>query len=596
MNDYKAPLNDMRFVLHDVFSASEQWASFSSMKEVIDKDTANAMLEEAAKLTSSLISPLNRTGDEQGAHLNQDGNVITPDGFKEAYKVYAEGGWVGFTGNPEYGGMGMPKMLSVFVEEMLYSANNSFTLYPCLTAGACLAISAHGSESLKSTYLPKLYSGEWSGTMCLTEPHAGTDLGLIRTKAEPQSDGSYAISGTKIFITAGDHDLTDNIVHLVLAKLPDSPGGTRGISLFLVPKFLNEKGTEKRNAVSCGSLEHKMGIKASATCVMNFDGASGYLIGAENKGLAAMFTMMNYERLSIGLQGIGCSQRSFQTALEYADERLQSRVPSGSVSPEKAADPIVELPDVKRMLMLQKSITEGSRAFAVYAAMHLDIAKFSDDEKQRNQSAARAALLTPVCKAFFTDLGLESTIHGQQVLGGHGYIREWGQEQLVRDARIAQIYEGTNGIQALDLIGRKVFANQGKDVDDFVNEISSWLEETKYDSIDKEIAALMLQSCSRLTRVTQHLLERGQNSPNALNAHAVDYLHLFGYTALAYMFIRMSKVALEYPDRDFSRAKLSTAEFYFNQVLPRSLYLEQAITAGDEALSSTHRSQLHSAW
>ena len=462
MAEYQAPLRDIRFVLNEVFEADKLWQSLPGLEGAIDAETADAMLEEAGKITSQTIAPLNRNGDEQGAVWN-DGQVTTPDGFREAYATYAAGGWVGLGGNPEFGGMGMPKTLGVQVEEMLYGANSSFALYIALTAGSTLALDAHGSEELKQRYLPNMYAGTWAGTMCLTEPHAGTDLGIIRTRAVPEADGSYSVTGTKIFITGGEHDLTENIIHLVLAKLPDAPAGPKGISLFLVPKFLvNEDGSlGERNAVSCGSIELQMGSKGAATCVMTFDGARGYLIGELNKGLNAMFTMMNYERLSIGIQGIGCAEASYQSAVAYARDRIQSRAPTGAVQPDKAADPIIVHPDVRRMLLTMKAMTEGSRAFSTYVGMQLDISKFAEDEAIRRKGEDLVALLPPVAKAFFTDVGFENCVHGQQVFGGHGYIREWGQEQLVRDVRIAQIYEGTNGIQALDLMGRKTVANGG---------------------------------------------------------------------------------------------------------------------------------------
>ncbi|MGO3622958.1 MAG: acyl-CoA dehydrogenase family protein, partial [Pseudomonas helleri] len=440
MPEFNAPLRDMRFVLHEVFQAPALWARLPALAEHVDGDIADAILQEAAKVTSQLIAPLNRSGDEEGAQWHA-GKVSTPQGFKAAYDTYIEGGWVGLSGNPDFGGLGMPKMLAVQFEEMLYAANSSFALYSALTSGACLAIDAHASATLKETYLPPMYEGRWAGSMCLTEAHSGTDLGLIRTRAEPRADGSFSLIGSKIFITGGDQDLTENIVHLVLAKLPDAPAGPRGISLFLVPKVLvNADGTlAQANAVSCGSIEHKMGIKASATCVINFDGAQGWLIGEANKGLAAMFTMMNYERLSIGIQGIGCAETSYQNARTYARERLQSRAPTGAVAPEKMADPIIVHPDVRRMLLSMKAMTEGGRAFASYVGQQLDLSKYSTDAQEQQDAAALVALLTPVAKAFFTDTGLDSCVLGQQVFGGHGYIREWGQEQLVRDVRIAQI-------------------------------------------------------------------------------------------------------------------------------------------------------------
>ncbi len=455
MSDYKAPLRDMRFVLNEVFQVSRLWAQLPGLAEVIDEETAAAILEEAGKISGEVIAPLNRSSDEQGCTWS-NGAVQAPDGFVAAYQAFAEGGWVGVGGDPQFGGMGMPKAISAQVEEMVNSASLSFGLYPMLTAGACLSINAHASQELKERYLPNMYAGTWTGSMCLTEAHAGTDLGLIRTRAEPQADGSFKISGSKIFITGGEHDLTENIIHLVLARLPDAPAGPKGISLFLVPKVLvNDDGSlGERNSLSCGSIEHKMGIKASATCVMNFDEATGWIVDAPNKGLAAMFTMMNYERLGVGIQGLALGERSYQNAVEYARDRLQSRSPTGAQNKDKAADPIIVHPDVRRMLLTMKALNEGGRAFSSYVALQLDTAKYSDDAATRTRAQELVSLLTPVAKAFLTDMGLETTVHGQQIFGGHGYIREWGQEQLVRDVRITQIYEGTNGIQSLDLAGR----------------------------------------------------------------------------------------------------------------------------------------------
>ncbi|MGO3534489.1 acyl-CoA dehydrogenase family protein, partial [Pseudomonas helleri] len=433
MADYKAPLRDMRFVLNEVFEVAALWAQLPALAESVDAETVEAILEEAGKVTAKSVAPLSREADEEGCHWN-DSVVTTPAGFVDAYKTYAEGGWVGVGGNPDFGGMGMPKAVSAQVEEMINSSSLAFGLYPMLTSGACVSINAHASEELKATYLPNMYSGEWAGSMCLTEPHAGTDLGMIRTKAEPQADGSFKVSGTKIFITGGEHDLTENIIHLVLAKLPDAPAGPKGISLFLVPKVLvNADGSlGERNPVFCGSIEHKMGIKASSTCVMNFDEAVGYLVGEPNRGLAAMFTMMNYERLGVGIQGLASGERSYQNAVEYARDRLQGRAATGAQAKDKAADPIIVHADVRRMLLTMKASNEGGRAFSTYVANQLDIAKFSEDPTDRARADGLVALLTPVAKAFLTDLGLETTVHGQQVFGGHGYIREWGQEQLVR--------------------------------------------------------------------------------------------------------------------------------------------------------------------
>ncbi|WP_171450907.1 acyl-CoA dehydrogenase C-terminal domain-containing protein [Pseudomonas aeruginosa] len=585
MPEYNAPLRDMRFLLNDVFDAPALWQRLPRLAERIDADTADAILEEAAKVTGGLLAPLNRSGDEEGAQW-QDGAVRTPAGFREAYATYAEGGWVGLTGNPAHGGMGMPKMLAVQFEEMMYAANASFSLYSTLSAGACLALDAHGSEELKNRYLPNMYAGTWAGSMCLTEPHAGTDLGIIRTKAEPQADGSYRISGTKIFITGGEQDLTENIIHLVLAKLPDAPAGSRGISLFLVPKFLvgDDGALGARNAVHCGSIEHKMGIKASATCVMNFDGASGWLVSEVNKGLAAMFTMMNYERLSIGIQGIGCAEMSYQSAVAYARERLQSRAPTGPVARDKAADPIIVHPDVRRMLLTMKALTEGGRAFSTYVGQQLDLAKYAEDQEERSQAEALVALLTPVAKAFFTDTGLESCVLGQQVFGGHGYIREWGQEQLVRDVRIAQIYEGTNGIQALDLMGRKVVANGGLFLSIFSREVRAFAAGANAELA--EFVTPLLTALDLLDNLTQGIVARAGNDPREIGAASVEYLHLFGYTAYAYLWARMAAAALRQREADpsFHDGKLATARFYFARLLPRVHSLAAAVEAGSESL------------
>ncbi|WP_449432506.1 acyl-CoA dehydrogenase C-terminal domain-containing protein [Pseudomonas putida] len=581
MPSYQAPLRDMRFILHEVFDAPALWARLPSLAERIDADTADAILEEAAKVTAQLIAPLSRNGDEQGVHFDA-GQVTTPDGFRDAWRTYREGGWVGLGGNPEYGGMGMPKMLGVLFEEMLYAADSSFSLYSALSAGSCLAIDAHANDALKAAYLPALYAGRWAGTMCLTEPQAGTDLGLIRTRAEPQADGSYRVSGSKIFITGGEQDLTDNIVHLVLAKLPDAPAGGKGISLFLVPKFLvtADGSLGPRNAAHCGSIEHKMGIKASATCVMNFDAATGYLVGEANKGLAAMFTMMNYERLSIGIQGIGCAEASYQSAAHYANERLQSRAASGPQAQGKVADPIIEHGDVRRMLLTMRTLTEGGRAFATYVGQQLDLARYAEDAGERQHAQRLVALLTPVAKAFFTDNGLESCVLGQQVHGGHGYIREWGQEQRVRDVRIAQIYEGTNGIQALDLLGRKVLADGGQALASFAAEVRAF-------SVAAPLHREALQaSLVRLESTSEWLRARVGDDANLVNAVAVEYLHLFGLTAYAYMWARMAAVAQAKREEDaaFHGAKLACAEFFFQRVLPRSLGLEASIKAGSASL------------
>lgn len=583
MADYIAPLKDMNFLLHEVFDIAKLWQQLPALADVVDAQTASAILEEAGKVTAGTIAPLNRSGDEEGCRWTEQ-QVFTPKGFPQAFKTYAEGGWVGIGGDPIFGGMGMPKMVSAQVEEMMNSASLSFGLYPMLTSGACLAIHAHASEELKNRYLPNMYSGQWAGSMCLTEPHAGTDLGLIRTKAEPQADGSYKITGTKIFITGGDHDLTENIIHLVLAKLPDAPAGSKGISLFLVPKKLvNSDGSlGDANAVSCGSLEHKMGIQASATCVMNFDNATGYIIDAPNKGLAAMFTMMNYERLGVGIQGLAVGERSYQSAIEYARERIQSRAPTGPAAKDKAADPIIVHPDVRRMLLTMKALNEGGRAFSSYVAMQLDIAKYSTDETTRQQAEQMVALLTPVAKAFLTDMGLETTVHGQQIFGGHGFIREWGQEQLVRDCRITQIYEGTNGIQALDLAGRKVVANGGTFYQCFAQEMLTFIQQHQQNLA--EFTQPLQAAVDNLSDLTQWLLAQAKLNPNEIGAASVEYLHVFGYTAYAYMWARMVNAAQGNEQDSFCKSKINTARFYFKRLLPRIHSLTSTIKAGSETL------------
>ncbi|MNS29954.1 Acyl-CoA dehydrogenase [compost metagenome] len=584
MADYKAPLRDMRFVLNEVFEVSRLWAQLPALANVVDEDTASAILEEAGKVIAGTIAPLNRSGDEEGCSWI-DGAVQTPRGFPEAYQAYAAGGWTSVGGDDRFGGMGMPKVITAQVEEMLNSANLSFGLYPMLTAGACLSINAHGSEALKATYLPNMYAGVWAGSMCLTEPHAGTDLGIIRTRAEPQADGSYKVSGTKIFITGGEHDLTENIIHLVLARLPDAPPGPKGISLFLVPKFMVDANGAlgERNSLSCGSIEHKMGIKASATCVMNFDGATGYIIDAPNKGLAAMFTMMNYERLGVGIQGLSLGERSYQNAVEYARDRIQSRAPTGPVDPDKVADPIIVHPDVRRMLLTMKALNEGGRAFSSYVALQLDSAKYSEDAATRQRAQERVVLLTPVAKAFLTDMGLETTVHGQQIFGGHGFIREWGQEQLIRDCRITQIYEGTNGIQALDLLGRKVLGSGGAYYNLFADEIRQFTATASADLA--EFTRPLNDAVKTLDELTAWLLDRAKSNPNEIGAASVEYLHVFGYTAYAYMWALMSRTALLRQDQDvFYRTKLGTARFFFARLLPRVHSLAASVKAGSESL------------
>ncbi|KFZ28931.1 acyl-CoA dehydrogenase [Pseudidiomarina atlantica] len=583
MADYRVPREDIQFLLQDVFHVDQDWARFSQLAEV-DMEMALAIVDEAAKLAENQIAPNARAADEEGVKF-ANGQVTTPQNYKENFKQLAEGGWVGVTANPEYGGMGLPKVVSAQYEEILCAADISFSLYPGLTAGAIITIDQYASDELKDLYLPRMTSGQWTGTMCLTEPHAGTDLGIIRSKAEPQADGSYAISGTKIFITGGEHDLTENIVHLVLAKLPDAPAGSKGISLFLVPKFLPDAdgNVGERNQVHCGSIEHKMGIHASATCVMNFDGAKGWLVGEPHQGLPAMFTMMNYERLGVGIQGLGAAARSYVNALEYAQDRIQGRGAKATRQPEKEADPLIVHGDIRRMLLTMKAFVEGGRAFSTYVGQQLDIAKYSDHQQERERADALVALLTPIAKAFITDTGLEATILGQQIFGGHGYVREWGQEQLVRDCRIAQIYEGTNGIQALDLLGRKVAGSRGQLLQPLLEDIQALLAEPQAE-LAKEYEQLG-EAVKLVASVTEQVLTKVAADENIVNSVAVEYLHLIGYVTYGYLWLRMAKTAQPLTaERPYLASKVKTAKFYMARLLPRIQGLAAAINDGSQSL------------
>ena len=582
MPEYKAPQRDMRFLIDDVFDFSAHYQSLGAHEA--SPDMVAAILEEGAKFCEQVLAPLNHSGDEEGCHFD-NGVVTTPKGFKEAFAQYAEGGWMGLAADPVYGGQGLPESLGLIFSEMVGSANLSWGMYPGLTQGAMSAIHAHGSEEQKQTYLTRLTEGRWTGTMCLTEPHCGTDLGIIKTRAVPQADGSHAISGTKIFISAGEHDMSENIVHLVLAKLPDAPGGTRGISLFIVPKFLPQgDGVGARNAVSCGSIEHKMGIKASATCVINFDAATGYLIGEANKGLACMFTMMNHARLGTGMQGLCLGEASYQGALRYARERLQMRALTGPKAPDKAADPIIVHPDVRRMLLTMKAFNEGNRALAYFTAQLIDVAHRAETAEARQEAEDLLALLTPICKAFMTETGLEATNHGMQVFGGHGYIREWGMEQLVRDCRIAPIYEGTNGIQALDLLGRKVLGSQGKLLRGFTRVLHKFCEaQQEHPQLAPQVAQLAALN-RQWGELTQSIGMAAMKNPDEVGAASVDYLMYSGYVTLAYFWLRMAVVAQEKlaqgDDDGFHQAKLVTCAFYFQRILPRTEAHRLAMSAG----------------
>ncbi|OAL79585.1 acyl-CoA dehydrogenase C-terminal domain-containing protein [Acinetobacter sp. SFA] len=578
---YNAPLADMKFILNDVFNAEQFWQANENLAH-LDTATAEAILEEMAKFAQNVTLPLNRTGDEEGAKY-ENGNVTTPAGFKEAFKQYAEGGWIGLGADAEWGGQEMPKMLTVLSDEMLFATNPSFMLYPLLSVGAGMALNSYGSQAQKETYLPKIYSGEWSGTMCLTEPHAGTDLGIIKTKAERNDDGTYSITGTKIFITGGDHDLAENIIHLVLAKTPDAPAGSRGISLFIVPKFLvNADGSlGERNPVGPGSIEHKMGIKASATCVMNFDGAKGYLVGKENEGLAAMFVMMNYERLSMGIQGLGASEFAYQNAAQYATDRLQGRSAAGVQSPNKPADSILVHGDVRRMLLNARANNEASRAFAVYVGQQLDITKFSTDPEAVKKANDRVALLTPIAKAYLTDTAFQATLDAQMVFGGHGYIREWGVEQCIRDLRISQIYEGTNGVQSQDLIGRKTIKCGGEYISEYISEIRDFAN-----SLDADLNFIKdatLDAATEVESVTQYILEAAKESHDFPNSAAVDYLHAVGLLSFSYMFARIANAAKD-KEGEFYKNKLALACYFVQRILPELAVRITKIKSGADVI------------
>lgn len=586
MSSYKAPLGDMRFLLQEVWPMTNLFQSIPSY-QLLDMELIDSILEEAAKFNENILQPLNQSGDAEGCHF-ENGQVKTPQGFKEAYQQYREAGWLSLNAPPELGGQGLPKTLQVLIDEMLASSNVSFSLYCVLTQGAVHALELHGSKVLKSTYLPKLISGEWGGTMCLTEPHCGTDLSLIRTKAEAQPDGSYKISGTKIFITSGEHDLTENIVHTVLARIPNGPPGIKGISLFLVPKYIprSDGSCGERNSVYCGAIEHKMGIRGSATCVMNFDQAVGYLVGTEHQGMRAMFDMMNLERINIGLEGLALAETAYQNALAYAKDRLQGRAVGQAYSPEKAADPILVHPDVRRMLLRTKALNEGARALLVWVGQRVDEFQHHPDEMIRLRAEQRVAFLTPIIKAFFTDYGFESCNECLQVLGGHGYIKEWGLEQFVRDARIAQIYEGANGIQALDLVKRKLLMNEGKSVQDFVELINhSIIRGKQSNNISlQEFSKKLQNAIVNWEKVSQHLIQVGDVA-NEAGAASSDYLRLTALVLLGWMWLEMALVATAVNSTDtFYRAKLKTANFYFSKILPEIESLKTKIFAGANSL------------
>jgi alkylation response protein AidB-like acyl-CoA dehydrogenase len=583
----------MQFVLHEVLHVTDDLKQMPQHAD-IDADTIAAVLEEGGKFASEVIFPLNQVGDEQGCTLNRDTHEVkTPDGFKAAYDQYVQGGWPALSADPEYGGQGLPVVVTQCFYEMLNSANQAWTMYPGLTHGAYEALHAHGTDAQKALYLPKLTSGEWTGTMCLTEPHCGTDLGLLRTKAEPQADGTYRITGNKIFISAGEHDMVSNIVHLVLARLPDAPVGSKGISLFVVPKFhVNADGSlGERNGIYCGGLEHKMGIHGNATAQMVLDGAVGTMVGQPNKGLAAMFVMMNAARVGVGMQSLGLTEVAYQNAVAYAKDRIQSRSLTGPKDPSKPADSILVHPDVRKMLLTARAYAEGGRALALHCAMLIDRELNHPDETVRAESAEQVALLTPIVKAFITDNAWTATSSCMQVFGGHGFIREWGMEQYVRDARINMIYEGTNTIQSLDLLGRKVLGNQGASLKKFGKHIAELVAESQGDEDMAEFINPLAKLGQQMTQFTGEIGYKAMENADEVGAAAVDYLRVAGHLVFGYFWARMAKVALQKiaeGNRDpFYQAKLQTARFYFAKLFPETASLMLTARAGSAVLMET---------
>ncbi|MBN9410979.1 MAG: acyl-CoA dehydrogenase C-terminal domain-containing protein [Burkholderiales bacterium] len=593
MPTYSPPLRDMQFVMHEVFKVTDAYKAMPRHAEV-DVDTINAVLEEAGKFAAEVTFPLNISGDEEGCVLDKATHEVkTPKGFKEAYAKYVEGGWAALSCDPEFGGQGLPFVLNQCLYEMLNSANQAWTMYPGLSHGAYEALVAHGTDEQKKTYLPKLTTGEWTGTMCLTEPHCGTDLGLLRTKAEPQADGTYKLTGNKIFISAGEHDFTENIVHLVLARLPDAPKGSKGISLFVVPKYhVKADGSlGDRNPIVCTGLEHKMGIHGNATAQIALDGATGTLVGQPNKGLAAMFVMMNAARLGVGNQSLGLTEVAYQNALAYAKDRIQMRSLSGTKAKDKEADPIIVHPDVRKMLLTAKAYAEGGRALQIFGTLLLDQAHHHPDEKVRKDSDELVALLTPIVKAFITDNGHIATNACMQVFGGHGFIKEWGMEQFVRDNRINMIYEGTNTIQSLDLLGRKVLGNQGATLKKFGKLVAKLVEEEGVNEKMAEFINPVAYLGDQMTKFTTEIGFKGFQNPDEVGAAAVDYLRVAGHLVFGYLFARMAQVALREiaagNTDPFYQAKLQTARFYFAKLFPETATLMRTARAGSKVLMDT---------
>ncbi|MGQ5701550.1 acyl-CoA dehydrogenase C-terminal domain-containing protein [Sandaracinobacteroides sp. A072] len=586
---YRAPVKDALFVLENVLEL-DRHRHLPGFEDA-GRDLVRAILEEGGRFAESVLAPLNAVGDSEGCTRHADGSVTTPTGFREAYAAFREGGWGTLMAPKEYGGQGLPHVLGSALEEFQTAANMAFSMYPGLTQGAVSAINVAGSDAQKATYLPNMISGRWTGTMNLTEPHAGTDLGLIRTRAEPQPDGSWKVSGTKIFISSGEHDLAENIIHLVLAKTPDAPDSVKGISLFIVPKFiLNPDGTPgARNSLSCGSIEHKMGIHGNATCVMNYDGATGYLVGEEMKGLKAMFVMMNVARLGVGVQGLGQSEVAYQNAVAYARDRVQGRALTGTKNPEAKADPILVHPDVRRMLMDARAFNEGGRALALWAALQADLSHKAESAEEREKADDLLSLLTPVIKAYLTDEGYAHATNAQQVFGGHGYIAEWGMEQFVRDARIAMIYEGTNGVQALDLVGRKLMQNGGRGLRAFLGELDAAIADARGKTHLAAHAETLAGGKAKLEAATMWLMQNAMANPDNAGAGATAYLRLMAINALGMLWLKMADVArrqLDDGDADtlFLEAKLLTAKHFFERQMPAAHMLAAQVEAGSETL------------